>query len=420
MPQVWTYAVPAAYDLESHERIKQMGRPLNKKYFGLAANEGIGGEGITSLTVGGTNNNYTANPTISSIAAPNLPGGIQAVGEVTSMTVKAVSSVGGTTTAAYLVGDTLTYTRSGDSAVATFTVATLAATSTIASVTIAGTAGELTVTSGTYFKGQSIRIVGVLTNGAITGYNSAGTTYYIMANVTGGTAIQITDTYANAITGTANLSTTADASPIAATSTLNGGTGSGAQRAAGPVATVTIASAGTFPVTTALQTGARATTSSGSGAGATVTLAYGILAATVTTGGSGYTTAPAVTLSGGNGTLTAVLSSVTPNTIAVSAFIPGGASAKTADAVKQASSTRYRVTTADGTGVCSLVAAAPAEGEMNILALDTSGGEYYVTKLTSRRCTIVQKTGVQFENDVSVGWNISAAEEGTVVKIVTN
>jgi len=417
---VWTYAVPTAYDLESHERIKQMGRPLNKKYFGLAANEGIGGEGITSFTVGGTNNNYTANPTISSIGAPDLPGGIQAVGDVASMTVKAVSSVGGTTTAAYLVGNTLTYTRSGDSAVATFTVATLAATTTIASVTIAGAAGQLTVTSGTYFKGQSIRIVGALTNGAITSYNPAGTTYYIIANVTSGTAIQITDTYANAIAGTAALTSTSDASPIAATSTLNGGTGSGSQQAAGPVATVSIASAGTFPVATALQTGARATTSNGSGAGATLTLAYGILAASVTTAGSGYASAPTVTLSGGNGTLTAVLASGTPNTIAVTAFIPGGASAKTADAVKQASSTRYRVTTADGTGVCSLAAGTPTEGEMNILALDSDGGEYYVTKLTARRCTIVQKTGTQFSNDDSVGWTLSAAVEGSVVKVVSN
>lgn len=236
MPQVWTYAVPAAYDLESHERIKQMGRPLNKKYFGLAANEGIGGESVATVAILVTGTNYSGAAT-AAFSAPQLPGGVTAT-------------------------------------------------------------ANITVTTGT------------------------------------------------------------------------------------------------------------------------------ITAVALTNGGSGYTSVPTLTVSpattGTTATFTVTLTSATPNTIAVTAFIPGGASAKTADAVKQASSTRYRVTTADGTGVCSLVAGSPAEGEMNILAVDSDAGEYYVTKLTSRRCTIVQKTGVQFENDVSVGWNISAAEEGTVVKIVTN
>lgn len=398
-----------------------MGRPIHKKYFGNTNSPPLGGEGIASFTVGGTNNNYTSNPTISSIGAPNLSGGVQAVGAVASMTVKAVSSVAGTTTAAYLVGDTLTYTRAGDSAAATFTVATLAGTSVIASVTIAGTAGQLTVTSGTYYKGQSIRIVGALTNGAIVGYNPAGTTYYIVANVTAGTAIQITDTYANAIAGTAALTSTANASPIAATSTLNGGTGSGAQQAAGPVATVTIATAGTFPVATALETGARSTTSSGSGAGATLTLAYGILAASVSTAGSGYTAAPTVTLSGGNGTLTAVRTTSNANAITITAYVVGGSSAVAGDIVKQESSRRYRVTTAQGTSQVKLVAAAPAAGEANIVAVDSDTNEYYVTKLTAHRALLTRKaingSAYEFATGQSVPWKLTAAVLNTSVQV---
>lgn len=158
---------------------------------------------------------------------------------------------------------------------------------------------------------------------------------------------------------------------------------------------------------------------------ASITVGSGhVTSVTLTNAGSGYTSTPTLTVSpattGTTATFTVTLTSAVDNVIAVTAFVPGGSSAKVADAVKQASSTRYRVTTADGTGVCSLVAGAPAEGEMNIIAKDSDNGEYYVTKLTSRRCTIVQKTGTQFDNDVSVGWNLSAAVEGSVVKILSN
>lgn len=233
---MWTYAVPAAYDLESHERIKQMGRPLNKKYFGLAANEGIGGESVASVVIAGGGTLYSGGAT-ASFSAPQLPGGVTAT-------------------------------------------------------------ANITVTTGT------------------------------------------------------------------------------------------------------------------------------VTAVVLTNGGSGYTSVPTLTVSpattGTTATFTVTLGATVDNVIAVTAFVSGGASAKVADAVKQASSTRYKVTTSDGTGVCSLVAGAPGEGEMNIIAVDSDAGEYYVTKLTSRRCTIVQKTGTQFENDVSVGWNLFAPVEGSVVRILSN
>ena len=55
-----------------------MGRPINKKYFGNTSVPPIGGEGVASIAVGGTNTGKTAVPAIV-IAAPELPAGVQAV-----------------------------------------------------------------------------------------------------------------------------------------------------------------------------------------------------------------------------------------------------------------------------------------------------------------------------------------------------
>ena len=70
-----------------------MGRPLNKKIFGNrntgttgTSDNGIGGEGVASITLGGTNNSsgYALNDPID-ISAPNLPGGVQATAKVTAL-----------------------------------------------------------------------------------------------------------------------------------------------------------------------------------------------------------------------------------------------------------------------------------------------------------------------------------------------
>jgi hypothetical protein len=79
-----------------------MGRPLNKKYFGNrnigttgTSDNKIGGEGIASITFGGTNNStgFSAGATNISIAAPTIPGGVTAtasliVGPVGALTTK--------------------------------------------------------------------------------------------------------------------------------------------------------------------------------------------------------------------------------------------------------------------------------------------------------------------------------------------
>jgi hypothetical protein len=156
-----------------------------------------------------------------------------------------------------------------------------------------------------------------------------------------------------------------------------------------------------------------------------------ILTIEVTEKGSGYTSAPTVTedVGGvqGNTTFTAVLTTDTgapgsatnqENAIAAFAFVTGGSN-KLGDIVKQVSSRRYKVKTADGTMVCELVTdgVADAAGEMTITATDSAGGTYFVKKLTARRAVLVRNNGTQFATGASVKWTFGAAVEGSVVTI---
>ena len=62
-----------------------MGRPIKKLFIGNRNSTGIGGEGLASVTLGGTNNStgYTTGDALT-ISAPDLPGGTQAVATVTA------------------------------------------------------------------------------------------------------------------------------------------------------------------------------------------------------------------------------------------------------------------------------------------------------------------------------------------------
>lgn len=148
----------------------------------------------------------------------------------------------------------------------------------------------------------------------------------------------------------------------------------------------------------------------------------------ITEKGSGYTAAPAVTIADPDagvettGTATAVLttdsgpvSSVTnqENAIIAHAKTTSGGSDKIADIVKQESSHRYLVRTADGIAQCKLVATAGiAEGQMYITATDTTGSTYYVTKLTARKAILTRKTsagsGWLFATGAVTGWTMGS------------
>ena len=160
------------------------------------------------------------------------------------------------------------------------------------------------------------------------------------------------------------------------------------------------------------QTALGEVTTNGLGNVATVTLLDG---------GSGYTSTPTATVTGGTtgtvATFTYTMTSNRQNGLNVRAYLPGG-SARIADIVKQEASHRYLVRTADGTGQCKLVNTSTlAEGQMNLVATDENGSTYYVTKLTARRAVITQSTAsgsFLFNTNQSVGWNITSPTTGIV------
>lgn len=147
-----------------------------------------------------------------------------------------------------------------------------------------------------------------------------------------------------------------------------------------------------------------------------------IATVTLLKAGSGYTAAPTATVNGGTtgttATFTVALTTTRPEGISVSAWVPGGVSAKSADIMKQEATRRYLVQNADGQGICSLVAADPAAaGEMSIIATDVNGSSYYVTKLTARRANLTRKAMIgsyEYADGAVTRWSLSAATTGTV------
>jgi hypothetical protein len=153
----------------------------------------------------------------------------------------------------------------------------------------------------------------------------------------------------------------------------------------------------------------------------------------VVSAGSGYTSAPTVVvrgaLAGGSGTTTktAVLTtgaSARQNGITAYAYIPtadGGSSRVVADIVKQTNDRRYKVKTAQGTGICQLrTDGGNGAGTMDITAYDSAGGEYWVWKLTARKVVVVQKGvggGSQFATGSSVPWTFGSATLNYSVQI---
>jgi hypothetical protein len=118
---------------------------------------------------------------------------------------------------------------------------------------------------------------------------------------------------------------------------------------------------------------------------------------------------------------TVTLTSTTTNALNVTAYLlakDGGASAKLSDIVKQEASHRYLVKNTDGIGQCKLTATdTPAAGEMNLIATDTNGSTYWVTKLTARRCILTRRTmstAYLFATNGSAGWTIGSASLGVV------
>jgi hypothetical protein len=98
------------------------------------------------------------------------------------------------------------------------------------------------------------------------------------------------------------------------------------------------------------------------------------------------------------------------NAILAYAKTTSGGTSKPADIIKQRGTKRFKVKTADGTAICTLKSSAvSAVGDMTIIATDSAGGTYYVTKIGARKCTVTQGTGRQFATDSSVPYTFGAA-----------
>jgi hypothetical protein len=205
--------VPTTYDIDYQLGEITMGRPLNKKYFGnrnigstsVTTDNGIGGQGVASAAVI-TKGSYQTRPVIT-FTAPQLPNGVTATGTITSEVLSA--AVSGTQTGTYLVGDLITVSTPGGSAIAY--VATLS-TGAVATVNFTGTgayAGDFTsLTAG----------------GACTATGGSGAGVVLTLTYRAKTVV-ITDPgsgYSAAPTATATLSVTINTITMLASSAVGG------------------------------------------------------------------------------------------------------------------------------------------------------------------------------------------------------
>ena len=153
---------------------------------------------------------------------------------------------------------------------------------------------------------------------------------------------------------------------------------------------------------------------------------------TITEKGSGYTGAETFTFTkpgttsgtvpAGTIVLTADTGAVRSatnqeNAIIIYANTSGsGSTGKAGDIIRQVSTRRYKVRTADGIKIVELgTDDTPADGKAYIVATAT-GGTYYVTKLTGRKATLVTKTGDGALNGKAVQWTLGSPT-ATIVQI---
>jgi hypothetical protein len=106
------------------------------------------------------------------------------------------------------------------------------------------------------------------------------------------------------------------------------------------------------------------------------------------------------------------------NAILIYAKTTIGGTSRLGDIVSQKGRSVFKIKTTDGTANCLLKASAvSAAGECTITATDSDNGTYFVTKISSHRCTVTQGTGSQFVTGQSVPWTFGSAVNGVSVKI---
>ena len=413
-----------------------MGRPLNKKYFGNRnigvggnqvggplsnsqnyADDRIGGEGVAGATFGASvaDTSYGSGayldrmPHVLSIGAPTIPGGVQAVADVTHVqAVHGNPNQSGTPNGDdYLSGDILTVTTGTATTPAKFTVGALQVSGF---QIVAGNDGN---TAHGYAVGDPLNFA----NGVVLTVATIDSTGYPTDR---GVVTSCTLTNRGSYTGT-----TPPTGTVGHTNTL-GGQGFTVNFSWG-VKTVTVLQQGDY---TAVANNASATTvthanlSASSATGCTLDIWYGVKTITVSEKGSGYTGAETITFSAttdgsetrATGTIvlttdTGAVGSATnqENAIIIRANTDDEG-VKVGDIIRQVRTRGYKVRTADGTAVCNLVASdTPAYGEAYIIASDNGGSTYWVTKLTAHKVTLVRRTQDDpylYVNGASAPWKL--------------
>jgi hypothetical protein len=158
---------------------------------------------------------------------------------------------------------------------------------------------------------------------------------------------------------------------------------------------------------------------------------------TVVSKGSGYTSAPTITVRGslaaGSGTATPT-ATLTANGTArqngikcETQYGSGDSEITTGDIIKQVSTKRYKVQTSQATAIFKLVTTeAKGAGEMSIMATDSAGGTYLVSKLTARQAVLVptanahggsSSAGSQFASGKAAKWTFGSAVVNDTVTI---
>jgi len=392
-----------------------MGRPIKKKFFAnlnspyqnhaTGGATGEGGEGIASVTITTTGTYVGTLPTVS-FGKPDLALGTTATGVVHGMALTATVNTTGT---GYAYANTLAV--GGGTAVtsATFTVNALKTVSINSTPQNGGGAndtGDRFSFSGTYGGGTwTTPLVVVVTSST--------------AGVASGVAIYSPGVWSG---------TAAPANTIGATRTQTYGTmdmnGINLQVTLTDwgVDGVTVANGGDY---TAVPSNPVSTSGSGNG-NAKLNVTYGVKSVAITNAGSHYVDVAdaSVTFSGGAAAGTSVLTNLYQPGLAVYVHLVDGTEGALADIMKQEASRRYLVKTrTEGgkVGQCRLVAKNPGDlyvGEMSLIATDTEGCTYWVTKLTAHRAYLVQRTsagaGYRFADGSSAGWSISSASLGIV------
>jgi hypothetical protein len=390
-----------------------MGRPIKKKFFAnlnapyqdhaTGGPTGEGGESVVSVTVNTTGSYTTSLPTVT-FGDPDLFSGVVAEGIVHGKALSAVATVAG---GGYAYADVLTQTTGGTGTMATWNVTALkTVTLTLLNDGTAVDPGDEYTFSGSYDGGSWTTPLVVRIDSGTAG--NAATFSIVTPGVWSGAAAPTTTTGASR-------------TQTAAGSDFNGQDLQFNITSWG-VDTVALVTEGDY---TAITGGAKATSvSPAGGTAATLTITYGVKSIEVTEVGSNYISAAdaAVTFSGGAAAGTSVLGNVRDNGIAAYAHIIDGTEGVLVDIMKQESSRRYLVKQDSGVqGQCRLVASDAGNlypGEMCLIATDTQGSTYFVTKLTARRAYLTQRTsagtGYQFADGSSSGWNISGAVTGKV------